>query len=521
MKILTKIISLIIFTLILFGCIENDIPFPRIQASFTSMNVEHQAFPPVIDSTTRTIDITLTEEADIKAVKVLDYSFSGESRLVNPDTLDVLDLSTPDTVTVGLYQDYKWTITAVQPISRYFVANGEIGSAVIDVSNSRVIFTFPDNLDLTNVYVDSIKLGQTISTMEPDLNGQYVDFTGGVTVNVTTFGVTVPWHIYANVTNITVFTRSVDAWTNVAWVYGEAEAGKNNGFEYRKADEEEWTSVPEEWITFNGGNMMARLIHLSPETEYVVRAYSDDQNAEILTFTTENIAQLPNSNFADWSQNGKVWQPWGEEQQSYWDTGNRGVTITGESNVTPSDDTPTGKGRAAKLQTIFANILGIGKLGAGSIFAGSFVRTDGTNGILSFGRTFKQRPTKLTGYYKYKTATINYAQTAFEYMKGQPDTCVVWVALIDSEEPFEIRTNPNNRHLFNPYGDEVIAYGILQSGIDVTSYRKFEINLEYNSTSRIPNYILVVASSSKYGDYFTGGTGAEMYLSDIELEYDY
>ena len=52
-------------------------------------------------------------------------------------------------------------------------------------------------------------------------------------------------------------------------------------------------------------------------------------------------------------------------------------------------------------------------------------------------------------------------------------------------------------------------------------YIPFDFTLEYKSTSRVPRYILVTASSSKYGDYFTGGTGAVLYIDDLVLEYDY
>lgn len=517
-KILPYIFSLSLVFLA-FGCIKNDIPYPRIQAGFSSFTVEYQSAPSLIDSASRTVTVYLTEEADIRAVKITGYKLSGDAYLVGKDTILTLDLSQPDTITLGLYQDYDWVITAEQPIDRYFGATGEIGSPVIDVPNNRVVFTFPDNMDITRVYVDSIKLGQTVSVMDPDLNGTYVDFSLGVPVNVTTFGETVTWHIYADISKVTVFTQRADAWTNVAWIYGEAEADKDNGFEYRLATEEEWTKVPQDWITFDGGTMTARLIHLAPETEYAVRAYSDKQYGEVLTFTTQGTAQMSDSSFDNWSLNGKVWQPWGADQTPYWDTGNKGATVFGDGNVMPTTDTSTGTGQAALLKTEWKVI----KLAAGSIFAGSYVRTDGTNGVLSFGRTFTQRPTKLRGSYKYHSATINNAgaSSGLDYMKGQPDTCIVWIALIDSEEPFEIRTNPSNRHLFNPNGSEVIAYGSLETGYDVEKYTEFEVTLDYRSTSRIPRYILCVASSSKYGDYFTGGTGSELYLDDLELLYDY
>jgi len=43
--------------------------------------------------------------------------------------------------------------------------------------------------------------------------------------------------------------------------------------------------------------------------------------------------------------------------------------------------------------------------------------------------------------------------------------------------------------------------------------------LEYKDLKRIPKYIIVVASSSKYGDYMEGGKGSTMWLDDLELVY--
>ena len=96
-----------------------------------------------------------------------------------------------------------------------------------------------------------------------------------------------------------------------------------------------------------------------------------------------------------------------------------------------------------------------------------------------------------------------------------------WVALIDSDQPFEIRTDPKNRQLFDPDGDYVIAYGSLECSQTISEYIPFEFELNYKSTSRRPKYILVTASASKYGDYFTGGNGSTLFLDDFELLYDY
>ena len=55
----------------------------------------------------------------------------------------------------------------------------------------------------------------------------------------------------------------------------------------------------------------------------------------------------------------------------------------------------------------------------------------------------------------------------------------------------------------------------------MTEYTPFELELDYRSTSRVPTYLIVVCSGSKFGDFFTGGAGAMMYIDDFTLEYDY
>ncbi|MDE7343364.1 MAG: PCMD domain-containing protein, partial [Muribaculaceae bacterium] len=96
----------------------------------------------------------------------------------------------------------------------------------------------------------------------------------------------------------------------------------------------------------------------------------------------------------------------------------------------------------------------------------------------------------------------------------------IYVALTDWPEPYEIRTNPKTRQLFNPDSPEVIAYGELVVGTE-TPWQEFEIELKYRSTSRVPRFIQITSAASKYGDYFTGGTGACLWVDDYELLYDY
>lgn len=505
------------------SCIENNIPYPRIQPNFTSMKADGLLKDEEIDSVSRLVTLTFDETVNIRAVNITSYTLSEGARLVGGDLSRPIDLENYYICTLALYQDYDWVIKGVQTIERYFTVQNQIGGSIIDVGGRRVkIEVSASNPGgLSAVKVLSMKLGPTNSTTTPALEGETVDMRHPVEVTVDAYGESSVWTIIAEEVESNVQTIRVDAWTNVAWVYCAGLEGHDNGVEYRVAGTQQWTKAPAGWITAAGGNFTARLINLQPETQYEVRAYGDDEYGADLSFTTGSIVQVPNSSMNDWTLNGRVWQPWGEGQTPYWDTGNKGATTLGESNVQPTDNTSDGIGRAAMLMTKFVGIGVIGKLAAGSVFIGSYVRTDGTNGILSFGRDFTERPTRLRGYFNYKTATINKSSGEYSSLIGQPDTCIVWCALIDSADPFEVRTNPKNLQLFDPSASDVVAYGKMQCGENVPQYIPFDIELQYTATNRRPRYLLIVASSSKYGDFFTGGDGAVMCLDDLELLYDY
>ncbi len=508
--------------MIVGGCIENNVPYPRIQANFLSMEVENSIKPANIDTLSRKVTVYLNESADMKNVQVVSYTVTEGASLTGNSITGGIDLTSPLNVTLRLYQDYVWTISAEQDIERYFTLASQIGVSEIDVAAHRVIAYVPESSSLSQVMVQTMKLGGETSVMSPDLSGQTVDFSQPVTVGVTEFGRTEQWTIYvSHKTDVT--TGRVDAWTCVAWLHGEAQAGSDNGFEYRLADAAEWRRVPAEWITHTGGNFTGRLIHLSPNTAYVARAYSGTAYGEEVEFTTSGTATIPNASFDVWSLSGKIWNPWGEGVEQCWDTGNKGATTLGDSNSVPTADTYNGMGQAAMLQTKFVGIASAGKLAAGNLFTGKYVKTDGTNGVLSFGHEFTERPTKIKGYLKYNMVPISHAPERYGYqdLKGRPDTCIVWAALADWETPYEIRTNPKNRQLFDENDPQVIAYGKVQFGESVLEYIPFELEFDYHTTQRIPRYIVIVASASKYGDFFTGGDGSVLYVDELSLEYDY
>lgn len=506
----------------LAGCIHNDLPYPRIQQNITAIEPEGAAKASLIDSTNLSVTVYLDELTDIEAVSFSNYAVTPGA-VSDPDLAQgTYDLSNPMIVTVSRYQEYQWIVRAQQDIQRWFEVAGQIGESVIDAVGRRVVVRVPETADLSSLRLLSARLApegisQTVPALEPGL----IDLSHPLDVLVTCWGRTQTWTVYAEKTPLKVLTTAVDAWSRVVWAYGEGPADVTNTFRWRQVDSQEWHEVPAGQVTQTQGAFSACIPHLEPLTRYVVQTVSGDDLGNEVEVQTEATRLLPDGSFDQWWLNGKIWCPWDEGGQQFWDTGNTGAATLGQSNVQPTDDTVDGTGRAARLETRFVGVFGIGKLAAGSIYTGSFKQVDGTNGILDFGRPWSQRPTRLRGYYSYKTAPINYASAEYTDLKGRPDSCHIYVALTDWTAPFEIRTNPKNRQLFDPASPSVIAYGELIDGGDTDGYREFVIDLDYRSTSRVPTYLQVTCAASKYGDYFTGGTGALLLVDQFEFDYDY
>lgn len=516
----TIIISLL--SIVLYGCIDNDIPYPRIEQYITAISAAGESAPAIIDNSEMTVTLTLSEQVDIRKVRFETFEYTENAEPSKNLLIGSYDLSNPLSVCLKKYQTYEWVIIAQQQIERYFEISGQIGESIIDVPAKRVIVKVPDNVILSDLHVIRAKLGAAnVSTMTPDLNNKNYNFTKPVHINVDVFGEREDWTIYVEVTKSIVTTISADAWSQVIWAYGAAPADSKIGFEYRSIDNSEWESVPENCVVKKGGAFSCYIPHLKPLTHYLVRAVSDENKGNEIEVLTQSVQTLPGGDFDQWWLNGKVWCPWEQSGEKYWDTGNVGAATLGQSNVIPSDDTPIGIGKSVKLETKFVGLMGIGKLAAGSIFTGSFRKVDGTNGILDFGQPWQLRPTKLHGYMKYNTAPIDYVSDEFKGIIGRPDTCHIYVVLADWTAPYEIRTNPKNRHLLDLNSDAIIAYGELLCGQNTNGWKNFDIDINYRSTSRIPRYILITAAASKYGDYFTGGTGSTLFVDQFSLDYDY
>lgn len=551
---LTRILGILALTAgILTSCaIENDIPYPIIEASIESMTVEGQRgadqntfTAATINKSARTVTLYVNDGVDVSRLQILSLKTTTGAELVVDDpnvcedyskfptsgfaSLDSIPLSSnthvnfsqPVTFTLRTYQDYQWKVTVNQIIQRDIEIDG-MTDYVIDTTTRTVIIYVDPETDRTNLNVKKLNLGGEYGRVSPDptLQKNYS--------KPSTFNVSCSWEEYSYEWTVYVYPDSGEsssssteafAMTTRATVNGKIQSGKTPVVEYRKESETSWITVPSANVNVSSNTFSATLTGLSASTTYKYRINVDGSIGSEQSFTTATATPLENGSFDEWSSeaaaNGTLWQPW--STSSFWDTGNRGATTIADSNSVPTSETCNGSGKAASLETKWV----VMKLASGNIFTGSYVRTDGTNGVLSFGREFKSFPSKLRINYKYTSATIDkIGEDALEYLKGRPDSCHIYIALTDWNQPLEIRTRPSERQLFDKNDSHVIAYAEYISGNSDSQYQQKDLVLNYRYTNRTPKYILIVASASKYGDYFTGGVGSKLLVDNFELIYD-
>ncbi len=353
----------------------------------------------------------------------------------------------------------------------------------------------------------------------------------GVTVDDATK--TYTYTIGVPVTATNTLIASANAWSSFAYLTGEVPSfadvfdQSKLEFQYKTADAAEWTKVATEMTVEEKDKKFAtRLTGLTPATAYQCRLYYNDGSEEGITseavdFTTEAATPLPNGSFEDWYQSSKTWYPVSEADFAnnlFWDSGNKGANTLKEVNPTRPEESDTHSGKAVLL----ASTTAAGQFAAGSLFTGKF----GSASIfplgakLEFGRPYTSRPSQLKGYYKYNPGAVTHTKKDF-IKEGDRDSCSIYIAMTSWDEPFQVSTGENKFVDFND--KSIIAYGELtkeeMSPESMSDYQPFTIDLRYRDLETKPKYILIVCSSSKYGDYFTGSTGSKLLIDDLELIY--
>ncbi len=549
LNMIRKIIYGILGLSLLASCaIENDIPYPIKEASIESIEVEGQRgaeenvfTAATINKTARTATLYVNDSVDITKLKITRLKITADAELI-PDSaacvnyakfpntgfasLDSIptssntrmDFSSPVNFTLRTYQDYIWKVTVNQIVQRDIEVEGLVRTVVDENSRNVIIYVGSDQ-DLTNLNVTKLNLGGEYGKVSPDPTS-IKNYSSPVKFNVQR-----SWEEYSYEWTVFVYnddsgstggSADVFPMTTKAILKGSIQSGKKPEIEYAKQSESSWKSVSSSDISVSGTSFTATLSGLSASTTYKYRVSVDGTAGSEQTFTTVAAVALENGKLENWSQDGKVWYPNASDADPFWGTGNPGAANFIGNLTEPTDESISGK--AALLETKNAII----KLGAGNLFAGDF-QLDGLNGLLHFGREFSSFPTALRLYYKYTSTTINMIGDNvgdLASMKGEPDICHIYIALSDKSEPYEIRNNPDKRQLFDKDDANIIAYGEFSSNQSTSSYKQIEIPLEYRYTNRTPKYIIIVASSSKYGDYYIGGVGSKLWLDEMELVYE-
>lgn len=530
--------------------IENDIPYPQIVGSITAFEVEGQRGPEdnegstaaVIDANARTVTVYVNDSVDVRELKITrlaldprDAALLVDSALCDDaehfpfehfaslDSIPVssntrVDFSKPVNMTVRTYQDYVWKVTVEQIIDRKVDVEG-MTSCVIDPTTRNVIIYVGSDQDLSNITVKTLNLGGEFGEVTPNPADVH-DFTTSqkfyARLNWEPEGQYSTWNVFvyhdkgggSSTSNSDVFTRVTSA-----TLTGNIQSGKTPVIEYKEQSASDWQTVSD--VSVSSTKFTANITGLSASTTYSYRVSVDGVAGAEKTFTTVAATPLENGSLENWYQDGKVAIP-NVTGGDFWGTGNPGAANFLGANLTESTNESV-SGLAAKLESKWAAI----KLGAGNLFTGDF-SLDGTHGILHFGRSFTSFPTALRLYYKYTSKAIDCIgdKSGLEGLQGRPDSCHIYIALSDKSEPYEIRTRPSTRQLFDKNDRNIIAYGEFISGQTTSSYQQITIPLDYRATNRTPKYIVIVCAASKYGDYYTGGAGSTLFIDEMELVYE-
>lgn len=447
-----------------------------------------------------------------------------------------------------------------------FVMGQKNKSAYFPVTDLKAIVNVVNQQDISHSQTD------VIQNVQPRdhyiLTYKVGEITGGdVSISIDETTRTYTYNFTISTLPKTTLTASANAWSKFAYLEGTAVTTETLEstkmvMQYRLKNAEGWTPLV---TAFEGETYKAKVEGLTPATEYECRmVYGEEEYVSAVTeFTTETTPALPNGNFDNWwRQEEKDNLPWyaiasGDATAfdtnrmlfSFWDSGNGGTAPLMRKNPTAPEETEihTTGGKGVKMQSQFVGFLSLGKFAAGNIYTGHFcsANTSTYQAKINFGQPFVSRPTQMKGWFKYNRGTdVDYPKNGGEYktllQQAGGDLCGIYIALVDNEGfdyeghkyAYEVNGDLSgddpasfkykNAIDFSTNNPNVIAYGSIteEEAKGTGEWQEFTIDLKYRDLTRKPKYIIVVASASKYGDYFTGSTGSLMYVDDFELIYD-
>lgn len=399
----------------------------------------------------------------------------------------------------------KGTSVAYFPVSDLTVAYTVV-SAVGKTSSKELPISEVSAKDhyILNFKNQAAGMGNVTVTVDPTMNQYTYDFTidpnakSGATLSAN------PWSQLAYLTA-----------TDITLDSGELSSLK---FQYRPKNTDTWMDVATT-VNTAASSASATLTGLTSTTAYEYRLTDGEISVATGEFTTAAEIALQNGSLDGW--NGS--SPNADTNAKFWDTSNEGASAGG---LTPTNATAdfvhTQGGKAAKLTS--GEVLGI--FAAASLYTGTFGKASilTQSATVNFGQPFTSRPIALKGFYKYIPAVINIVKntpSGVTIVKNETlDQCAIYIAL--AKKTYLIDNKDQSTFIDFKNDSNIIAYGELPSGAatEGDGYVEFNIPLKYKNLTDQPTHIIVVCSSSKYGDYMTGGAGSTLYVDDLSLIYD-
>ena len=562
MKPYGHILALAAAALLAQSClIENDMSYPRILANVVAFAVEGQESC-TIDADSRTVTIVLEETADPASLKVTESALSeGASSTDFPQADAIIDLTETRTYTLSTYQDYKWTVTALQPVDRYIRCENQGSSPIIN-PEMRIANVFVlESQSLQHMTITDMKLekegseiylvtagpdgAETVSDTPCVFPMEDVDVLTGMTAEVRYDDVKVRWKIAFEQETVEAEITKANPWCYHVDIEARFDGTGTPYLEYRRAEGTDGDAGDSEWTRFDdldvdGINISAKVpsdntvdegsVRLDPGTQYEFRVCTETSRSDAVTVTTGTPDQIYNMNFNDWysTKSGAydIWYPNLNDTYQVWDTANPGSGAFVGSLTTPTASVPvSGQGqRAARLESKNAVIA----FAAGNIITGKFKGISGLGAIMDWGTPFTARPKALKGYYAYKPVPVNTAKDPYKNLLNTMDQCQILVFLTDWTAPFTVNTSQNIFVDQSPSNPNIIAYGKMESDkdtfadpqADAGGYIPFTVELDWWRPDATPTYAVVIACASYKGDYFTGGIGSVMYVDEFKFVYD-
>lgn len=529
------------------SCIENDLSFPDVNVEIAEISIEG-AKETKVDYESFAIEIVLEETANLSAVKVSNLKLAEGASVVG-QLPEVLDLRQPYKFKMKVYEEEEWTISAVQPISRYIKCQNQVGDASIDAEKKFAIVYVVDSQPLDKVVITDIKLepegsevvstsgyayenGQSYLKVEECVFPIELDCTLTRHFNVVYKSKEIDWEVLFLTKPAEIGITSINAWTYCVEIEGNTSGSGTPVIEYRKEGDENWT--PAENIEIDGTRVKTVIYDLTEDTAFSTRLVCGDKVSSEENFRTGRPEQLENMDFETWHQADPhdCWYPFTQGQESgVWGTANPGTNFLNPMNPTRPEyeHVAVPGGTAVRLESMTP----FGVFAAGNIFSGRFNKFSFSDmtAYLEWGTPFKGRPYSLKGYLDYAPVQIDKTQ---DKVSGKPnphkdklglmDHLQILAVLVDEAEneadkgPFPVvSTKPGVPDLKND--PRVIAFGTIESSENTEGkYKEFECVLEYKD-NREPDYVIVVACSSLWGNYFTGGVGSVLYVDDFQFVY--